>query len=313
MENNKQLKMTIFESGVAEPTVLYQATKEEITKSENAQVNDLDPREWREYENDLGIQFSTVWDTPERDPYGWTQNSIHGNSPVEIPRQCILRFSKKGDKILDPFCGSGTSLIVSAHLERIGTAVEVNPKIIEIAKRNLYSAQIPFDKPFLHESIAKQTIVQGDSTKLLDLGFEKKSFDFCFAHPPYGELVKYSEEYGFAQGDLSNETTLEGFLIGIERVFRGVFELLKPGKFFCVLIGEDFKTGGKTIPLDYYLTSSGINSGFDFFAKIIKITRSASSRKNNENIMKFRSIRSNFFICNHDYVLIFKKSKTYDS
>lgn len=90
-------------------------------------------KKWREYEQELNLKFFTIWDTPERDPYGWTNKTILVNFPVEVPQQCILRFSKEGDTILDPFCGSGTTLIVSAKLHRKGVGVEIDPKIAEIA------------------------------------------------------------------------------------------------------------------------------------------------------------------------------------
>lgn len=58
-------------------------------------------------------------------------------SPLKIPKQCILRFSKKGDTNFDPFCDSGTTLIASAKLHRNSVGVEINPKIAEIARLNL--------------------------------------------------------------------------------------------------------------------------------------------------------------------------------
>ncbi len=279
------------------------------TKAENGQVNDLEPSRWREYENELGLQFFTVWDTPERDPYGWTDKTIHGNSPIEIPRQCILRFTKKGERIIDPFCGSGSTLVAAAHLNRQAVAVEINPQIKKIAEHNLNFNKQRLGSDDLTEWIDKQTIIIGDSTKISEIGFREESFDFSFAHPPYWELVKYSNEYGYAEGDLSNHENLDDFNIGLRRVFEGIFKLLKKGKFFCVLIGEDFKKGGKTIPLDYFATEIGLGVGFEFYSKIIKLTRQASSRVNKMNINKFRSLRSNYFICNHDYLIIFKKPK----
>ncbi len=282
------------------------ATK--VSKSINAQVNDLDPLLWRDYEEKQNLQFFTIWDTPSRDPYKWTQQTIHGNSPLEIQKQCILRFSKEGDKIIDPFCGSGTTLIVSAHLKREAYAVEVNPNIAKIAMEN-----IKYNYQFINEKgldywLDKQRVLIGDSQKLDEMGFAENSFDFAFAHPPYGELVKYSNEYGYSEGDLSNYETTEDFNKGLKKIFQNIYKLLKPGKFFCVLIGEDFKKGGKTIPLDYYATQIGFEVGFEFYTKIIKVTRSASSRNGKENINKFRSLRSNYFICNHDYLIIFKKN-----
>ncbi|MCX7908595.1 MAG: DNA methyltransferase [Ignavibacteria bacterium] len=278
------------------------------SKTINGSVNELEPEKWREYEEKLNLQFFTIWDTPERDPYNWTKNTIHGNSPVEIPRQCLFRFTKQGDLVLDPFCGSGTTLVVSAHLKRRAIGIEINPRIVEIAKSNLESQKLEFGDDELKYWFDQQKIIIGDSTKLMEFGFQKESFDFCFAHPPYWELVKYSQEYGNAPGDLSEETSLESFLDKLKLVFSGVFELLKTGKFFCVLIGEDFKKGGKTIPLDFYATKIGMDTGFEFYAKIIKVTRFATSRQGKININKYRALRSNYFICNHDYVLIFKKS-----
>jgi len=271
------------------------------------QTNDLEPEKWREYEKD-NLQFTTVWDTPERDPYGWSIEGVKGNAPIEIPRQCILRFSKEGDKVLDPFCGSGSTLLVCARLKRLGIAIEINPKIKKIAEKNLsQTTLVPED----NEWLKKQKIFLGDSVKLLKSQFENESIDLVFAHPPYWNLIRYYEEYNTKdeeiEGDLSSLETLDEFNEKTREIFEGVFRVLKPGKFFCVLIGEAFAKGGEVIPLDYYLTKIGLETKFKFYSKIIKITREATSRRNQMNIMKFRSLRSNFFICMHDYVLIFKK------
>jgi DNA modification methylase len=273
-----------------------------ITK-DSVVVNDLDPKKWREYEKE-GLQFFSVWDTPERDPLGWTLESIHGNCPVEIPRQCIWRFSKEGEKILDPFVGSGTTLAACARLKRIGVGVEVNPNIATIAKRNL-SMQTMDAKT--NRWIGKQKIIIGDSTDLKSLGIEDESIDMCFSHPPYWNLVNYGEEHGKVSGDLSDSSTLERFLIGIEKSFCEVLRVLKPKRHFCVLIGEAFLSGGKVIPLEYYLTGLALKTGFEFYSAAIKYTRLATSRMNSMNIMKYRSLRSNFLICIHDYILIFRK------
>uniref|UniRef100_A0A7V4CN44 Site-specific DNA-methyltransferase n=1 Tax=Fervidobacterium pennivorans TaxID=93466 RepID=A0A7V4CN44_FERPE len=109
---------------------------EEETEEIEEKPNDLDPKKWREYEKQ-GMQFFSVWDTPERDPYGWTLKTIHGNCPIEIPRQCIWRFSKQGETVLDPFVGSGTTLVACARLKRYGIGIEINPNIAKIAKENL--------------------------------------------------------------------------------------------------------------------------------------------------------------------------------
>jgi site-specific DNA-methyltransferase (adenine-specific) len=60
--------------------------------------------------------------------------------PLELPRRCIKLFSFVGDTVLDPFVGSGTTLIAAAMLNRIGIGVEIDPQYCELAKRRILSA-----------------------------------------------------------------------------------------------------------------------------------------------------------------------------
>ena len=57
--------------------------------------------------------------------------------PVELPKRCIKLFSFVGDTVLDPFLGSGTTLIACAMLNRKGIGVEIDEKYCRIAKERL--------------------------------------------------------------------------------------------------------------------------------------------------------------------------------
>jgi len=155
--------------------------------------------------------------------------------------------------------------------------------------------------------LEKQRIIVGDARNLKALGIEDNSIDLVFAHPPYWNLINYSKEHGYVEGDLSTVQTLEEFLHGMTQVFNEIKRVLKPERYVCILIGETFLQGGQVVPLDYYLTDLMLKLGFEFYTKVIKYTRLATSRLNFINTMKYRSLRSNFFICIHDYVLIFRK------
>jgi site-specific DNA-methyltransferase (adenine-specific) len=54
--------------------------------------------------------------------------------PVELPRRCIKLFTFVGDTVLDPFLGSGSTLIACALTNRKGVGIEIDPRYCEIAK-----------------------------------------------------------------------------------------------------------------------------------------------------------------------------------
>jgi site-specific DNA-methyltransferase (adenine-specific) len=57
--------------------------------------------------------------------------------PVQLPRRCIKLFSYVGDTVLDPFLGSGTTLIACLQTGRKGIGIEIDRKYCEIAKQRL--------------------------------------------------------------------------------------------------------------------------------------------------------------------------------
>lgn len=57
--------------------------------------------------------------------------------PIELPRRCIKLFSFVGDTILDPFLGSGSTLVACAQTKRIGIGVEIDKRYCELAKQRV--------------------------------------------------------------------------------------------------------------------------------------------------------------------------------
>jgi site-specific DNA-methyltransferase (adenine-specific) len=57
--------------------------------------------------------------------------------PDELARDLILCFSKPGDIVLDPMCGSGTTCVVSKQEDRDYIGFEIYDKYVEIAKERI--------------------------------------------------------------------------------------------------------------------------------------------------------------------------------
>jgi site-specific DNA-methyltransferase (adenine-specific) len=60
--------------------------------------------------------------------------------PLELPVRCIKMFSYVGDTVLDPFLGSGTSLIAAAMLERKGIGIDVDERYCKLAEKRILNS-----------------------------------------------------------------------------------------------------------------------------------------------------------------------------
>ena len=86
--------------------------------------------------------------------------------PVELPLRCIKLFSFVGDTILDPFLGSGSTLIASYLSDRNGIGIDIDPHYCQIALKRLKNEteidQIKSKKPFINTNKKHGMITQSD-------------------------------------------------------------------------------------------------------------------------------------------------------
>jgi DNA modification methylase len=87
--------------------------------------------------NVLGANKKSVWSITTK-PY---KEAHFATFPEEIPRTCILAGSKKGDTILDPFSGAGTTGVVAEKLDRKYIGIELNPQYTKLAEDRIWNVQ----------------------------------------------------------------------------------------------------------------------------------------------------------------------------
>lgn len=91
----------------------------------------------------ISLKKSDVWTIK---PEGSGDNRDHvAPFPVELPYRLIKAYSYVGEIVLDPFVGSGTTLLAAAMLERCGIGYEINPEIAADATKRLRNAQLAME------------------------------------------------------------------------------------------------------------------------------------------------------------------------
>src|SRR6266446_3524810 len=88
-----------------------------------------------------GVPLSNVWEIPYLNPKATERTGYPTQKPILLLEKIIEIATDKGDVVLDPMCGSGTTLVAAALLERHWIGIDTEPKAIELAKARLNSPQ----------------------------------------------------------------------------------------------------------------------------------------------------------------------------
>jgi len=262
-----------------------------------AKYNDIDMSKWKEYSD---INTDSLWLIDKRDNSGAHNGDYHGNFVPQIPRQLFSRYTKKDDWILDPFMGSGTSLIEAQRMGRNSIGIELQKTVADEARsRRILSESSPQ---------VKTEIFIGDSRTINinniadSLGI--KNFQFVIMHPPYWDILKFSDD----ANDLSNAKSLNEFLALLGETIDNTTQLLEKNRYCAVVIGDKY-ANGQVIPLGFYCMNLFIERGFLLKAILVKNFGETKGKANTQGIWRYRALASDFYIFKHEYILIFKKMR----
>ena len=88
-----------------------------------------------------GVPLSNVWEIPYLNPKATERTGYPTQKPVLLLEKIIEIVTDKGDVVLDPMCGSGTTLVAAALLERHWIGIDKEPRALELAKARLDKPQ----------------------------------------------------------------------------------------------------------------------------------------------------------------------------
>ena len=232
------------------------------------------------------LENTTIWSFKERGNWATHKGDYRGNCPPQVPRNLILKYTEEGDIVLDPFCGSGTTLVETKLLNRKGVGIDINIDALNLAYNRIN---------FSSNNLYQPKLLKADASNLK--GIVPNNFvDFIFAHPPYANIIKYSKDI---QGDFSL-LEVEQFLNQMNLFSKECFRVLKKDKICSILIG-DIRKNKNVIPLGFYIINIFIQTGFILKEIIIK-------EQHNCKMTKYWNQKENrdFYLLAHEYIFIFK-------
>lgn len=215
----------------------------------NNKLNDLTGKEW--------IKFSKSWFV-HRPPRRKEEELLHpAKFPESLIEEFIAFFTKEGEWVLDPFMGTGSTMLAAGKLNRNAIGVELSKDYYDSSvrriKRNKYMSEL--------------FPIHGSSEELLNLicSTVQKNFlfDYVITSPPYwnqldrnslrqkvrlikGLSTKYSED----DDDLGNVKDYHAFISKQAEIFDNVYDCTKPNGYLTIIINNVY-CNGRLFPLAF--------------------------------------------------------------
>ncbi len=213
----------------------------------NNKLNNLTGKEW--------IKFTKSWfihSPPKR-----KKNEIlhPAKFPETLVEKFISFFTKEGNWILDPFMGTGSTLIAAANLNRNCAGIELSKEYFLTAQRRIKNY-----------SGGKIIPINGSSENLKELLDNKKIntlFDYVITSPPYWSQLERNSlrqklrsgkgldtKYSNDENDLGNIKDYDEFIEKQALIFDAVYEVTKLNGYLTIITNNVYHKG-RLFPLAY--------------------------------------------------------------
>jgi len=218
------------------------------------------------------LEATTLWDFP-RQSYGKTpkgNNKYAGVTPALLIWNLVWRYTEPGDLVVDPMCGSGTTIDVCKEEGRRVIGYDI--------------------------SSVRPDIIQNDARKI---PLPKNNVDLIFVDSPYGDNIRYNENPD-SIGKISSEA--EVFYDELEKVMKECYRILKPGKVLGWLIGDQW-VKKKFTPVGFNIHQRLSK----YFETVDIITVARRGQSSHTGLWYNRARRFNFFLRGFKYLFIMRK------
>ena len=276
-----------------EPIVL---TDDNGGKRNTHRANDLDGKTWTKHS-------ISIWSDIRK-----SQEEIAlahpAMFPSMLPARLIEMFTSKCATVLDPFLGTGSTLLAARQLDRNGIGIELSKEYSKIAQKRLNQSGL-----FEHGGFIS-VIHCADAHELAKF-VEPESIDLVVTSPPYWDILtekrtadyKEIRNYGDDKRDLGRIKGYRDFISALQGIFQKVHLTLKEGGYCCIIV-MDIRKKSKFYPFHSDLAGSLEEVGFELDDVIIWDRR---QEYNNLRPLGYPAV----FRVNkvHEFIVIMRKPK----
>jgi DNA modification methylase len=217
-------------------------------------LNDLDSKTW--------LKFQKSWFIHNPPPRKKGVLRHPAKFPETMAQEFIEFFTKKGQTVLDPMAGTGSTLVAALRCGRNSFGIELNPNYADIARQ-----VIGEERELLGSSVGtlKSEMITGDAS--LASSYPIPVVDYVLTSPPYWDMLhargaltqkkRRAESeldvfYSDDPQDVGNLHDYDGFLSTLVTIYTGLKPLLRE-KAYLTIIVKNVKKGGKIYPLAWDL------------------------------------------------------------
>lgn len=218
---------------------------------------------------------TTLWEYPSQH-YGEDMQGdadYIGATPSYIIWNLLTRYTREKDLVIDPMCGSGTTLDVARDLKRRALGYDLKP--------------------------VRKDIFRADARKL---PLEDGKADFVFIDPPYSDHIAYSDDKNCI-GKLS--AFEPQYFEEMEKVIEECSRILRERRFMALYVSDTYQKKKGFVPIGFKL--------FEILCRhfrptdIVAITR--HNRKLKRHHWHTEAIKGNYFLRGFNYLFIMKKEE----
>jgi DNA modification methylase len=230
-------------------------------------INCLTPKEWVKGQVAIWELYYEKRDIRDKD--------IHpAVFPIALPKRCIELFTHKGELVLDPFVGIGTTLIAARDLGRNAVGFDINKKYVDFANKRLAQS-----RSSLFMENTKQIAICDDAINIPKY-LDENTVSLCITSPPYANMLnrerlnkslrsdlrknkyyKKVQQYSDNPRDLGT-MKLEKYIEALSEIYKGILPLLKP-KAHCIINVNDLWENNRRYPTHIYIIQAMEKIGYE--------------------------------------------------